>query len=121
MDPLGDVLLAVHEDLGDDFFCMICTNMTYMCHILSHLALKNYFLAVLEKSLSWVMVVTLILESLLFWLSCIDIFEAKINLAFVPYELLILYRVFFLLVTPKKLKYEKILKVALKCFCESCA
>ena len=64
MDPLGDVLLAVHEDLGDDFFCMICTNMTYMCHILSHLALKNYFLAVLEKSLSWVMVVTLILESL---------------------------------------------------------
>ena len=65
MDPLGDVLLAVHEDLGDDFFCMICTNMTYMCHILSHLALKNYFLAVLEKSLSWVMVVTLILESLL--------------------------------------------------------
>ena len=36
-----------------------------MCHILSHLALKNYFLAVLEKSLSWVMVVTLILESLL--------------------------------------------------------
>ena len=66
MDPLGDVLLAVHEDLGDDFFCMICTNMTYMCHILSHLALKNYFLAVLEKSLSWVMVVTLILESLLY-------------------------------------------------------
>ena len=65
MDPLGDVLLAVHEDLGDDFFCMICTNMTYMCHILSHLALKNYFLAVLEKSLSWVMVVTLILESLI--------------------------------------------------------
>ena len=65
MDPLGDVLLAVHEDLRDDFFCMICTNMTYMCHILSHLALKNYFLAVLEKSLSWVMVVTLILESLI--------------------------------------------------------
>ena len=70
MDPLGDVLLAVHEDLGDDFCCMICTNMTYMCHILSHLALKNYFLAVLEKSLSWVMVVTLILESLVGEINC---------------------------------------------------
>ena len=65
MDPMGDVLLAVHEDLGDDFFCMICTIMTHMCHIVPCLALKSYFRAVLEISLFWVMVVTQILESLL--------------------------------------------------------
>ena len=65
MDPMGDVLLAVHEDLGDDFFCMICTIMTYMCHILTYLAIKKYVLGVLEISLSWVMVVTEIMEILL--------------------------------------------------------
>ena len=62
---MGDVLLAVHEDLGDDFFCMICTIMTYMCHILTYLAIKKYVLGVLEISLSWVMVVTEIMKILI--------------------------------------------------------
>ena len=65
MDPMGNVLLYVHEDLGDDFFCMICTSMTHTCHIVSCLALKSYFLVVLEISPFRVMVVTQVMESLL--------------------------------------------------------
>ena len=62
---MGNVLLYVHEDLGDDFFCMICTSMTHTCHIVSCLALKSYFLVVLEISPFRVMVVTQIMESLI--------------------------------------------------------
>ena len=63
---MGNVLLYVHEDLGDDFFCMICTSMTHTCHIVSCLALKSYFLVVLEISPFRVMVVTQIMESLIY-------------------------------------------------------